>query len=260
MQLVGNGAKYHFSNGVAGYGCPGQIKECFGFWLDTLEAPPTVLDWVQNRYKLPLMYAPFAYMQLNHESANREHHFVTEDIEELVSYCSIQVVATQLHICSPLSIATNSSGKMQLVLNLQYLNRFSWKQACKYEDLRMEAMLFRLNDYMFTFDLNQVTTTWTLPLNTGSILVSCWVVAKIPNTSTSLGLSTACYAFTKLMHPLFKLWHGKGLREIIYLNDGNVTTEGEEQAVSASCNVQEDLIFIINVPEAKPQAFKHQLR
>jgi len=92
-------------------------------------------------------------MEPNHESAAREFQFVTEAIEELIACRCVQVVANQPHICSPLSVAVNSSGKRRLVLNLHYLNRFLWKQTCKYEDLQTVMMLFRPEDYMFTFDL-----------------------------------------------------------------------------------------------------------
>jgi len=143
-----------------------------------------------------------AYIQPNHESANRKHHF-KKAIEEIcvyiVAYCCIQVVAAQPRIFSPLSVATNSSGKMRLMLSLHYLNRFLWKQACKYKEMRIVAMLFTLNDYMFTFDLK---------------------VGRFPETLA-----------VKLVQSL--TWLG----------------------------LQIDLVRVqLLIPEAKLQAFKHQLR
>ena len=43
------------------------------------------------------------------------------------------------------------------------------------------------------------------------------------------------------MRPLIRLWCGRGLRAIVYLDGGIVTIKGEKQAVSASCDVQADL-------------------
>ena len=34
------------------------------------------------------------------------------------------------------------------------------------------------------------------------------------------GLSTTCYLF-KLMHPLVRYWRGRGLKAIVYLDDGS---------------------------------------
>jgi len=51
------------------------------------------------------------------------------------------------------------------------------------------------------------------------------------------------------MRSLVKLWRGKGLKAIIYLDDGIVRVKGECQAVEASSLVKLDLdnaSFVIN--------------
>jgi len=55
------------------------------------------------------------------------------------------------------------------------------------------------------------------------------------------GLATACYAFTKLLRPLVKYWRGKGLRALLYLDDGIVAVSGKEAAQVASQQVRGDL-------------------
>ena len=67
------------------------------------------------------------------------------------------------------------------------------------------------------------------------------------------GLCTAPYLFTKLMRPLIKLWRGKGLKAIIYLDDGIVSVKGEHQAREASAQVRDDLEkagFIVNTEKS----------
>jgi len=52
-----------------------------------------------------------------------------------------------------------------------------------------------------------------------------------------------------VMRPLIKLWRGKGLKAIIYLNDGIVSVKGERQAREAVVLVKWDLEnvgFVIN--------------
>ena len=44
-------------------------------------------------------------------------------------------------------------GKLRLVLNLRYLNQFVHAVKFKYEDLRIAAMVFESNEYLFKFDL-----------------------------------------------------------------------------------------------------------
>ena len=44
-------------------------------------------------------------------------------------------------------------------------------------------------------------------------------------------LSTACYLFTKLLRPLVRYWSGRGLKAIVYLDDGIVAVQGFERAL-----------------------------
>jgi len=67
------------------------------------------------------------------------------------------------------------------------------------------------------------------------------------------GLCTALYLFIKLMRPLIKLWRGKGLKEIIYLDHGIVSVKEEHQAREASVLVKRDLEyvgFVINIEKS----------
>ena len=51
------------------------------------------------------------------------------------------------------------------------------------------------------------------------------------------GLSTACYIFMKLMRPLVRLWRGRGLKAIVYLDDGIIAVEEKSQALRESAQV-----------------------
>jgi len=66
------------------------------------------------------------------------------------------------------------------------------------------------------------------------------------------GLSSACYAFTKLLRPLIGYWRCQGLRVVLYLDDGIAAVKGTEWGVSKQ--IQDDLSkawFVVN--EAKCQ-------
>ena len=56
------------------------------------------------------------------------------------------------------------------------------------------------------------------------------------------------------MRPLIRHWRGKGFRAIVYIDDGIVAAEGEQNALAVSNQVQEDLKsvgFIVNVSKSK---------
>ena len=55
------------------------------------------------------------------------------------------------------------------------------------------------------------------------------------------------------MRPLVRSWWGKGLKAILYLDDGIVSVKGEQQAINASAQVKIDLEnagFIINAEKS----------
>ena len=68
------------------------------------------------------------------------------------------------------------------------------------------------------------------------------------------GLASACYTFTKLMRPLVKHWRGRGLRTIVYIDDGIVAVKGMDRAIAESEQVQKDLLhvgWVVNVKKSQ---------
>ena len=55
------------------------------------------------------------------------------------------------------------------------------------------------------------------------------------------GLSTACYIFTKIVRPLVHYWRAKGLRIVVYLDDGLCAVAGRQAALEASQLVRSTL-------------------
>ena len=79
--------------------------------------------------------------------------FVEDAIQNLVKNRCVVRVSERPHVCSPLSVVSNSMGKFHLVLNLRYLNQYLHVLPFKYEDLCVAALLFEANKYLFKFDL-----------------------------------------------------------------------------------------------------------
>ena len=145
-------------------------------------------------------------------------------------------VASQPHVCSPLSVVSNSENKQQLVINLRYLNGYLQKEKFKYEDLRTAMLLFQQGDYMFFLTLSQDTTNliylgltdnFGVLLGKGRIQTILYIYCVI----TPLRLATVCYAFTKLLRPLVKYWRS-------HLDDGIIAVSA---AAQASHKVRQDL-------------------
>ena len=68
------------------------------------------------------------------------------------------------------------------------------------------------------------------------------------------GLSTACYIFTKLLRPLVKRRRSKGLRYIVYIDDGICASKLQDKCVENTKSIVDDLTFagfILNIPKSK---------
>ena len=180
----------------------------------------------------------------NHNSTITHHRFVSNPITELLANRCIVKVTQKPHICSPLSVVTNIDGKLQLVLNLRYLNQFLHKVQFKYKDIRVALLMFSREDLLFKFDLKSGYHHLDIFESHHKYLGFAWKegekIGYFVFTVLLFGLATACYAFTKLMRPLVRFWRGRGLRVVLYLDDGIVATK-QDEANQESEQVQRDL-------------------
>ena len=131
----------------------GCLKLNVAFWREVLHAPPPVLDCIEFGYRLPLKFIPPPHCQPNHKSTMVHESFVDDAVENLVKNRCVLRVSKRPQVCSPLSVVSNSVGKLRLVLNLRYLNQYLHVLSFKYEDLRVAALLFEVDEYLFKFDL-----------------------------------------------------------------------------------------------------------
>ena len=223
----------------------GRLRDCAEFWKEVIKAPAYIIDCIQDGYKLPLYSEPPPHEQSNSASTFKYNDFVTAAVAELLHNGCIKKLESAPYICSPLSVVVNPEGKKRLVINLRYLNQFLKKETFKYEDLRTLLSLLKAEDYLCKFDLKsgyhhvEITNLlWKyLDFQWGTNDVQQYYVFTV----LPFGLATACYIFTKLIRPLVKRWRGKGLRAVVYLDDGIVAANGMEAAERASVMVKQDL-------------------
>ena len=139
------------------------------------------------------------------------------------------------------------------MLNLRVLNQYLRKDHFKYEDLRTAMLMLSRGDYLFKFDLKSGYHHLDVFEPHQCYLGFAWDLhgeqSYFVFTVLPFGLSSACYAFTKLLRPLVGYWRGQGMRVVLYLDDGIVAAEGLDKANQASGRVRQDLAsagFIAN--------------
>ena len=223
----------------------GRLAKHISFWRDTVQASPFILDTIQLGYVMPLQEEPTRFFRPNQASAIRNADFVSQAIEELLLDGRVKEVHVQPHVCSPLSVVESPSGKKRLVLNLRHVNKFLCKQKFKYEDLRVAMLLLEKGDYMFTFDLKSGYHHVDICTAQYKYLGFSWERCDVKHyyvfTVLPFGLATACYIFTKLLRPLVKWWRSRGLKIVVYLDDGIGAATGRANADIASHLVKETL-------------------
>ena len=106
---------------------------------------------------------------------------------------------------------------------------------------------------MFSFDLKSGYHHVDIAKEHWKYLGFAWGNQFYVFTVLPFGLSSACYIFTKLVRPLVKYWRAKGLRILVYLDDGLCAVGGESNALEASllvCSTLEQAGFVANTAKS----------
>ena len=106
---------------------------------------------------------------------------------------------------------------------------------------------------MFSFDLKSGYHHVDIAQKHWKYLGFSWQTKYFVFTVLPFGLSSACYLFTKLVRPLVKYWRARGLRLVVYLDDGLCAMGGEAKALEASELVRSTLDqagFVVNAKKS----------
>ena len=156
------------------------------------------------------------------------------------------------HVVNPLSVSTQCSGKLRLILDLRYVNQYLWKCKIKFEDWNVALEFFQKGDFMFSFYLKSgyhhidifpghiiyLGFTWEF---SGSLRYFTFQVLPF-------GLSSAPYILTKCLRPLVKHWRSQGIFIVLYLDDGWCRAETESKCLEHAIMVKADLLAAGFVP------------
>ncbi|KAL5463210.1 hypothetical protein EMCRGX_G032089 [Ephydatia muelleri] len=231
----------------------GRLRQHVEYWVEELHATQWIIDMIRDGYMLPFHVEPPAYRRGNKNTAYANSVFVCKAVADLVGGGFVEEVTEQPFICSPVSVVENSAGKKRLVVNLRHVNQYLLKRKFKYEDLRIAMMLFSQGELMFSFDLKSGYHHVDIARHHRKYLGFEWERQFYVFTVLPFGLASAPYVFTKLLRPLVKLWRSRGLKCLMYLDDGIVAVKGKESAEKASMWVRGSLEragFVMNVDKS----------
>lgn len=215
----------------------GRLRNKLEFWKQ-IKANKFIIESISNGYILPFLNKPKSKYQHNNISALKEHSFVSESINELLESGSVVRVPFIPTVVNPLSVASSSSGKKRLILDLRYVNEHLKKEYIKYDDWRNFQHFVRPDAYVFNFDLSKGYHHLDIFPEHQLFLGFAWENNKSIHhyvfTVLPFGLSTAPAIFTKLLRPLVAKLHEEGINISVYIDDGAGIDYSYERAKVAS--------------------------
>ncbi|XP_071149234.1 uncharacterized protein [Mytilus edulis] len=221
----------------------GMLKKAFDHWTKS-GANDHVLGVIKNGYKLPFYTVPSICFLKNNRSALDNPEFVHSEIEKLISLGCVSKVDLIPKVVNPLTVAKNKD-KLRLVLDARHVNPHLHKFRFMYEDASDAANLFNKQDYLFSYDLKSAYHHIEIFSEHKTYLGFAWEISgKISYYVFNVlpfGISTAGYIFTKVTRQVVQYFRQKGIKIIMYLDDGIGGGENYEKALEISYQVHTEL-------------------
>ena len=144
----------------------------------------SVIDVLENGYKITLITLPKAAKLPNNHSALNNVNFVTQAVEELLNTGRIKEVKNPPYSVNPLSVSENGSHKLRLILDLRY----------DIDEQHQKYLGF----------------SWKIK----------WQTRYFVFTMLPLGLTSAPFLFTKVMRCLVTFWRAQGIKSSVFVDNG----------------------------------------
>ena len=197
----------------------GRLHNHLSFWKD-IQANGFLLDVIENGYSIPFIETPPKMFRRNNKSALHNADFVSVAVSDLLSKGCVVKVKVHPYVVSPLSVATNKSGKKRLILDLHELNRYVWKAKVNFEDYKVALTYFQDQHFMFKFDFKSGYHHLDIADWCQTYLGFSWEGHFYVFTVLPFGLSSSPFIVTKCLRPLVRFWREHGLNIVLYLDDG----------------------------------------
>jgi hypothetical protein len=237
---------------VKGEFVAGGIHEKSSEWAE-LPLSEFAKNTIEHGYVIPFELLPVRPAGSgNRGTALANAEFVTEEISKLLASGAVErcVVKAVDDLASggvepwinPLSVATNASGKRRLVLDLSHLNKFVLKQGVKFDDLSIVKEFLPRSGFMCTFDLRSGYHHVLVQEAQRKFLCFEWNRSVYRFRVLPFGLTSAPWAFTKMLMPWVRKWRMEGIQVAVYIDDGLVWANDYESCFRAAEVVRRDLV------------------
>jgi len=222
----------------------GRLKVNINEWK-LITSNEHVLDVIQHGYKIPFKTEPNEIFIKNNRSSLDNQDFVKSEIVGLLKKGCISEVHRKPKVVNPLTVTYNKSSKPRMVLDCRHINPHLFKFRFKYEDSAVARELFRKNDYLFGYDLKSAYHHIEIFQEHRQYLGFSWAFDGVPRffvfNVLPFGISTAGYIFSKVTREVVKYFRSRGIRVIMYLDDGLGGSDSYDDCLNINKEVQAQL-------------------
>ncbi|XP_048776627.2 uncharacterized protein LOC125680870 isoform X2 [Ostrea edulis] len=228
-----------------------SLKRHYSKW-EEIGAFQYILKIVHSGYEIPFVSIPPSMNFRNNKSAQINADFVTSEISQLIKAGCVVEVTNKPYIVSPLSVAENRSKK-RLILDLSRLNNYVRYEKIKFEDWKTAIDYFEKDCYCLKFDLKSGYHHIDISDSFQTYLGFSWNDKFYCYTVLPFGLSSAPFIFTKCLRPIVKFWRKRGIKIVLYLDDGFVFASSKHECLSVSEFIKSSLSefgLLINIEKS----------
>ena len=192
--------EFEFTNQENYISVKGKLKQNQSFWKNAIRANDTVLNVIQEGYRSPFLETPDTARISNNKSAINNFKFVENSIKEMLATGTVleRDYPRELILC-------------QCLLDLGYVNMHLYKGKIKFDDWKGFENYLQTNEgSLFKFDFKNGYHHIGIFDSHQTYLGFSWDIKGATKyfifTVLPFGLSSAPFAFTKVVRPLVKHW------------------------------------------------------
>lgn len=210
------------------------------FWKDVLQASGWVIEVLTQGYVLPFEQFPEKeYDEPNNKSAIQEMEFVRQTVRKWEKEGVVEFVKVKPKAVSPLTVVSRKTAegvaKKRLCFDgSRFINPRLKKEKVKLAHLQAALEITKKGDWQAKYDLTNAYFHIRIceehqPFLGASFDSEDGSRQFFQFRVMPFGLATAVHAMTKMTKPLQAYANKRGIRHSIYIDDGRVVAESEEE-------------------------------
>lgn len=210
---------------------PGSLSRHIQAWRELGTVPPLVLEWIEHGFPLHLQRLPKRVRIPNYVPRQYEG-FVTQELGRLTDQAALTETPYKPYLVLPIGVVPKKSGKLRLIHNLRYLNKFLAARKFKYEDISTIAEIVQPDDWMTVLDVEDGFYHISIHPAFRHLLGLEWQGRYYVWNVLPMGLSLSPWVFTKITRPILQYLRQNGRRATAYMDDFSLMERGQIECLT----------------------------